>query len=455
MKRAVSSAVLFAMTAAWAGGAYAQSATPPVASATPTQIYSASSPYARPTAALETAPLPGQLSTVAPQLTSGPYPPTGYKTDHVTWYPSVTGAAFFDDNVFARNTNRVGDWAAVVRPELAWRSHGWANIDVVGASFVEQRWYNKFSSEDQFNAGAAAGATIRAGENTQVVARMAYVHGHEDRGTSDSINTSFTRPLSYDQFDAAGAINQRYGRLWTSVGAAGAFVRFGSGSIAGTQVAQDYRNGAIATVPFRVGYVVAPLTSVFVEASGNSRDFHVHSFDSQGYRFVGGALFEPGPGSRIKGEIFGGYMVQAYSGFGFQTVSTFTYGSSLAFLLMPNLTATLEGRRDAREASLSGGTALGIVGDGVSVVESVVAGRMDYAILPNLIIGGGVAYIEDEYLGAGRTDRAVSPLASLKYYPNRWLSLGFDYRYLNFDSSGAGVLGYYRNVYLFSANVKL
>ena len=35
-----------------------------------------------------------------------------------------------------------------------------------------------------------------------------------------------------------------------------------------------------------------------------------------------------------------------------RTVSTFTYGSALAFLLMPNLTATLEGRRDAREASL-------------------------------------------------------------------------------------------------------
>jgi hypothetical protein len=119
------------------------------------------------------------------------------------------------------------------------------------------------------------------------------------------------------------------------------------------------------------------------------------------------------------------------------------------------LTASLEGRRDAREASLSGGAALGTPGDGVSVVESVVAGRLDYAVLPNLIVGAGVAYLQDDYLTAGRSDRAVSPLASLKYYPNRYLSLGFDYRYLNFDSTGVGVLGYYRNVYLFSANLKL
>ena len=27
--------------------------------------------------------------------------------------------------------------------------------------------------------------------------------------------------------------------------------------------------------------------------------------------------------------------------------------------------------------------------------------------------------------------------------------------YLGFDSSGLGVIGYYRNVYMFSANVKL
>ena len=174
-----------------------------------------------------------------------------------------------------------------------------------------------------------------------------------------------------------------------------------------------------------------------------------------GYRVVGGALFEPGPGSRIKGEIFGGYMNQNYSGFGFQTVSTFTYGSSLAFLLMPNLTATLEGRRDAREASLSGGVFAGVPGDGVSVIESVVAGRMDWSVRPNLVLGAGVAYLQDDYLGAGRSDRAVSPLASVKYFANRHLTLGFDYRYLNFDSSGLGVLGYYRNVYLFSANLKM
>src|SRR5207302_8819459 len=136
-------------------------------------------------------------------------------------------------------------------------------------AFVEKRWYNRFSSEDQLNGGAAVGGTLQPGENTQVVTRLQYLHAHEDRGTSDSVNNTFTRPLRYDQFEAAGAINQRYNRFWTSVGAAAAFIHFNNGDIAGTPVSQDYRNGVIARVPMRFGYVVAPLTSVFVEVSGN------------------------------------------------------------------------------------------------------------------------------------------------------------------------------------------
>jgi hypothetical protein len=456
MGRVVRGLLLVALTAVSAGTARAQSMVAPTAPATPTQIYSYSSPYSRalsPTVAEQPASQPAAVPV--PGQSVGPYQPLGFPTERVIWYPSVTGAAFYDDNVFARHSNRQGDWAGVVRPELAWRSTNLPNVEVVGSSFIEQRWYHRFESEDQFNGGAAMGTTVRAGENTQFITRMSYLHGHEDRGTSDSINTTFLRPLYYDQAELAGAINQRYGRFWTSLGAVGAFIRFGNGTLAGVQIPQTYRDGNIASVPVRLGYVVAPLTSVFVEVSANNRNFGVDAFDSHGYRVVGGALFEPGPGSRIKGEIFGGYMNQEYKGIGFQDVSTFTYGSSLAFLLMPNLTATLEGRRDAREASLSGGVFAGAPGDGVSVVESVVAGRMDWAVQPNLVLGAGVAYLQDDYLGAGRTDRAVSPLASVKYFANRYLTLGFDYRYLNFDSSGVGVLGYYRNVYLFTAHVRM
>lgn len=437
-----------------AGVALAQTATPPLAGLTPGQsgidVYSTLYPRPPSTSIAQ----PSANLPVQPTDPVSPYPPVGIASDRLIWYPSVTGGAFYDDNVFASNSNRRSDWAGFVRPELGWRTNKWANMEAAGTAFVEKRWYDRFSSEDQFNGGAAVGGTLRPGENTQVVTRLQYLHAHEARGTSDSVNNTFTRPLQFDQLEAAGAINQRYGRVWTSVGAAAAFIRFANGDINGTPVSQDYRTGTIARVPFRLGYVVAPLTSVFVEVAVNRRDFRVTDFDSRGYHVVGGMLFEPGPGSRVKGEFFAGYMNQNYTGADLQPISTWTIGSALAFLLMPNLTATLEARRDARETSLSAGQFLG-PGDGASVIETVAAGRLDWAILPNLVVGGGVAYLEDEFLGVGRTDRVWSPLASLKYFPNRYLTLGFDYRYLTFDSSGFGVLGYYRNVFLFSATVRI
>ena len=297
--------------------AFAQTGTAPSAGAKPGQpgidVYSTIYPRPpSPDVVQSTANLP-----VQPTDPTTPYPPVGIASDNLIWYPSVTGGAFFDDNVFASNSNRQSDWAGFVRPELGWRTNNWANMEAAGTAFVEQRWYDKFSSEDQFNAGAAVGGTLRPGENTQVVTRLQYLHAHEARGTSESVNATFARPLRYDQLEGAGAINQRYGRMWTSVGAAAAFIQFADGDIAGAPVSQDYRNGVIARVPARFGYVVAPLTSVFVEVAANRRDFRVSDFDSRGYRVVGGMLFEPGPGSRVKGEFFAGYMNQKYNGVGF------------------------------------------------------------------------------------------------------------------------------------------
>jgi len=51
-----------------------------------------------------------------------------------------------------------------LRPsELGWRTNNWAAMEAAGAAFVEKRWYDRFHSEDQFNAGAAVGGTLQPG----------------------------------------------------------------------------------------------------------------------------------------------------------------------------------------------------------------------------------------------------------------------------------------------------
>jgi hypothetical protein len=377
-----------------------------------------------------------QFSPTTPGVTAGQF----------RLYPSVTAGVFFDDNVFATHSNRQGSWGGLVRPELGLATAG-QNYAVEARGFIEDRWYSRFSSEDQVNGAAGLAAIVMPDPNTQVVGKARYVHGHEDRGAGESqIFSGFDRPVAYNSIEASGALNKRFDRWWTSLGVAGSWINYDTPTVGGIPVSQSYRNGNVVVVSGRVGYVVAPLTSLFVEVSGNRRDFQVDAFDSRGYRAVGGILLEQGPGARVKGEAFAGYMYQTYTGVTFNTVSTFTYGGALAWLIAPRWTAVVEGRRNALESGLNGG---------VSLIDSVVAGRLDYMVMPNLFVGAGASYMVDEFLGAGRTDRTLSPLVSVKYLASPFVTLGFDYRNVSFDSSGAGVPTYYRNVYLFSLNARL
>ena len=58
-------------------------------------------------------------------------------------------------------------------------------------------------------------------------------------------------------------------------------------------------------------------------------------------------MLEAGPGARVKGEAYAGYMNQDYTGATFQTISTFTYGGALAWVIAPRWTAVVELRNGA------------------------------------------------------------------------------------------------------------
>jgi Putative beta-barrel porin 2 len=404
-------------------------------------------------------------------------PPIGYAFAGGTLTTGVTVATFYDDNVFATKTNRMSDLAFVARPEFAWVTQG-KNYTFGADGFIEGRRYAMFDSEDQVNGSFGANFTVAPEANTQVVGSARYIHEHLDRGTSETVgpdgillSTTFNHPVAYDEVLGSVALNKRYDRWWTSVGVAGLGINYQNATIPGSIVDFGYANGGIGVANGRVGYVIMPLTSAFVEAAGNTRDWGVSAFDSRGYRLVGGLLFESGPNARFKGEVWAGYMNQQYNGVSFQNVSSWTYGAGLVFLFTDKLTAIVEGKREAKEAALSLATiAPGIVGATsavcaitpgaacASAIETTVGGRLEYRILPKVAIGGGATYLVDEYLGpvaGNRSDRTLSPLASIKYFPNDKVILGFDYRRINFDpvggeSAGVSAISYYRNVYLFS-----
>ncbi len=410
-----------------------------------------------------------------------------------TLYSGITAGVFYDDNVFASHSNPRSDTAFIERPELSWVKQG-QNYTFTTDGYIEGREYARFNSEDQVNGSVGAGFTVMPSDDTQVIGSARYIHAHLDRGASDTVvnipgigstilDTQFNHPVAYDEGLQSIALNKRWGNWWGSIGGAGLEVQYQDPTISNlfgtTPVDLSYADGGIGAVNARVGYVIMPLTSVFAEVAGNTRNWGVGYFNSTGYRVVGGMLFEQGPGAVLKGEIWAGYMNQEYNGLTMQSVSSWTYGLGLSAALTDKLTAVFEGRREAKEAALSlAALPSGAIGASditcatlggavcVSAVETQAGARLDYRILPNVVVGGGVTYLQldyDGFLSFGRVDRSLSPLASIKYFPLPNVTLAFDYRNLAFSSSGGSAplpftnvsaLSYNRNVYLLSLNAK-
>jgi hypothetical protein len=429
-----------------------------------------------------------------------------------TWYQQVTGiplaggrfyadatfGSFYDDNIFATKSDRQHDYAIFERPALAWVTQG-QNYTVSVDGYAEGREYVRFRSEDQVNGGTGTNFTYMPDNDTQIIGGLRYLHQHLDRGSSQTVvtvpgfpslllSTLFSNPVAYDEGIQSIALNKRYGKLWSSVGASalevqyqnatiGSFGPLGFSPFAGEVVNFNYADGVIAAVNGRLGYVVLPQTSMFVEVAGNTRDWGVNYFNSNGFRAVGGFLFEL---ARLRGEIWGGYMNQQYIGSSMKSVSSWTYGVGLVSPITDTLSAVVEGRREAKESALGlaqlSPSELGVTSTTctldiavcVSDIESQIGGRLDYRILPKVVVGVGVTYLEDDYQGAfalGRIDRTVGPIAALKYFATPNITMGFDYRNVTFSSSaGTGAapvttsvaaLPYFRDIYMLWLNAKL
>ncbi|MDB5641437.1 MAG: hypothetical protein JWN07_754 [Hyphomicrobiales bacterium] len=391
----------------------------------------------------------GESRPSAPIAATGPtttvdQPLVGWKVGDVVVAPSITGGWIYDTNIFATRTNRQSDQILLLRPEMSLRSTG-ASHDVTASAFIESRRNVRFSSEDQINGGVGVGGTFNVNANTQVQGRAQYLRGHETRGAGESVFATTDKPTGFDQWEGAVALNNRFDRVWTSVGVAGLAINYDAAQFAGVSIPQQYRNGVISVANGRIGYVVAPRTSIFVEAAVNRRDFGIHDFDSTGMRTVAGVLLEPGPGSNLRGEAYAGYMYQNYAGVNFETVSTWTYGGAMGFLITPTFTITVEGRREAKESALAGG---------VSLIESQFGARADYQVASNVVVGAGASYVIDDFQGVGRSDRYWSPLATARYIVNPNLTFGLDYRRLTYNALGAPGADFGRDVYMVSLNGK-
>jgi len=326
--------------------------------------------------------------TVDPWQSFAPVTP-GIVAGQFTYYPSVTAGAFYDDNVFASSSKRQGAWGRH-RAAGDRREDGRARITRSRRPALSKAAsIRASSSENQINgaAGIAATAMVQSRYSGWWARRAMCTRMKIARAADPSSPVSTSRWPITSSRRPARSISATIG-FGNSVGLAGSWILRHS-ERARRAVDQSYRDGKHRRAQRPARLCGGAAHHVFVEWAGNRRNFNVDLFRLDGYRVVGGVLFEQGPGAVLKAKSTPATCIRITRGITFDTVSTYTYGGVLAWLIAPRWTAGV--RRQAQRA-------------GVGTQWRRQSGRVERRCAARLSgttefhwVGGGATYLQDDF----------------------------------------------------------
>jgi hypothetical protein len=351
-------------------------------------------------------------------------------------WPKVAATVEYNDNIYATSTDKTDDTIFHIAPELDitsnWSRH---SLSAYARSVINRYWDNTSENTEDYSVGA----------NGQLdVLRTAQINGGLDWSklteprTSSSSPLNSAHPIQYDLSSVYVAGAREFNRL--RVSGRLDFKNFNylnSESITGTPILENDRDRNLEIALARVDYALSPDTAVFVEVSGNRRDYRLDnpsrtdypSFvdrDSKGYEALVGANFDLS--ALVRGEIGVGYLKQNYQSSTFNDVTGLGVRGQVEWFPTQLVTATFTGSRTLEDAGIPGSS---------GYLSSNAGVKVDYELLRNVILSGSASYGNDDYKGIDRTDKRGILGVSGTYLLNRNVGVTVGYSYFKQTSHGS------------------
>jgi hypothetical protein len=352
-------------------------------------------------------------------------------------WPKVTALTEYNDNVFATGLDQVDDVVFQVKPQLTltsdWPRH-WFQAHASGT-------INRFASEtDQNSNDYSFGADGRLD-----ILRTAHLTGGLDVSRLTEPRTSAgtegqPAPVQYRQTTVYVSGDRTFNRLklsgrlqWT---------KYDYLEIAGNFPQQD-QDRQVTVVTGRADYAVTPDTAVFVEITGNDRNYRLSSSplvdgapvfpgfvnrDAKGVGGLVGANFDIA--ALVRGEIGVGYQRQDYKDDVFHDYSGLGARAKVEWFPTQLTTVTATATRSVEDAALAGAS---------SYLSTNLGLRVDHELLRNLIVSATGTFGDDDYRGIDRQDKRVGAGLSASYLMNRRVGLTVAYNHFKNDSTGRDV----------------
>ncbi len=346
----------------------------------------------------------------------------GIRAGGFLFMPKLDTGMAYDDNVRRVDRGKSDDFVLHVAPEVRAQSR-WSRhlLDLrVGGAL---HYYVDESKELGGRFDAEARTVIDVAHDLKISAFSIYRFGQEEFGEGESLagglRPQSTRAVQYHVVQTGASVAKHFNRLWVEVGGAFTYKAYDDGVVPSFfNISEDFRTGSITEGISKVGYEFQPNTSLFIEARVNERDYGGTQFDSRGTVVLGGLSYEIGLWSRA--EIAIGGMEQSTDTGMLRDVSTWVYRSALQWELSPFIRLAFSSYRELGAPSLIAGAS--------SRVDTEVAARVDYSILRNLVLTGGVGFTWSDFQDIERTDKRLRLRAVAEYFyrPGRSTYISFD-----------------------------
>ena len=357
------------------------------------------------------------------------YDPIGVPAGAFRIFPAVHLALNYDDNVYRTERNEQSDTIIEFAPEVMIRSD-WTRHMLTLRGAVQHLEHSDETSETRTNWDVGAEARIDIVRGSDLFLELSHTSTHEPR-TSPELVGFAAAPTRYSVTHLLARFTYQPTRFGIQAGVSYDRYTFGDTPLIGglPPLNNDDRDREQTELYLRADYEFSPGYETFVRATFDTRSYDLE-FDrsgvdrsSDGYRLDAGlALLLT---NLIRGEVYVGYLEQDYTA-PLGDVSGFNYGAAIEWYATPLMTVHLNAARTLVDTTIVGASVRDDARFGVS---------LDYEVLRNVLLRGGVAYVDSEYPGSGRRDDYFDGQLGLTYLMNRYAQMTAAYAYSDRDSS--------------------
>jgi hypothetical protein len=370
--------------------------------------------------------------------------PLGVRAGSFLIFPKVELGTTYDDNVFATENDKEGDFLFQVLPTVTVQSD-FSRHALKFSAGADVGRYADNTSENFIDYFFTGGGRFDVTGDSFLIGDVSYRKLHEDRGDPDS-PTAASEPIDFTRTNAELAYQQRFNRVTGRIGVGAENEDYDDvSSITGTTLNQDNRDKWAYSATGQVGYDLYPGYQPFLRVTYTRTEYDNGTIkpDSDTYEAVVGTTLDLT--NLLTGEVFVGYLTRSYDEAQFSNFTGLAYGLKLDYAV-------------TQLTSISGNITRGVE-EGFGAVPSprdrtTFQVGVDHELLRNVVLSALAQYQMDDYQNTTQEEDFYLLQAGATYNINRNFYLRGTYSYSTRDSNLAGE-DYDRNLFLLRLGAQL